>query len=248
MGLFNLSKPPPADDDRPRAARATAPVDAVEKVRTRTRQRLIGAVVLLGIGVIGFPLLFESQPRPIPIDIPIDIPKPEAVPPLVLPEPTAATADQVGAAPPAAEASAALTSDVAEVPAEPASAAASPAPAPAPALAPASASAASPTSPSPPTPSAAALPAPVPASAAASAAERELRYVVQVGAFVEPEAAQDVRRKLEKLGMKTYAQVAQTNAGRRTRVRLGPFTTRAEADKALARAQKAGIDAVVLKL
>lgn len=244
MGLFNLSKPPPADDDRPRAARATAPVDAVEKVRTRTRQRLIGAVVLLGIGVIGFPLLFESQPRPIPIDIPIDIPKPEAVPPLVLPEPTAATAEKVDAAPPAAEASAALTSDVAEVPAEPASAAASPAPA----SASASASAASPTSPSPPTPSAAALPAPVPASAAASAAERELRYVVQVGAFVEPEAAQDVRRKLEKLGMKTYAQVAQTNAGRRTRVRLGPFTTRAEADKALARAQKAGIDAVVLKL
>jgi DedD protein len=34
----------------------------------------MGATVLLLVGVIGFPLLFETQPRPIPVDLPIEIP------------------------------------------------------------------------------------------------------------------------------------------------------------------------------
>ena len=52
-----------------------APADAVQQARTRARQRLIGAVVLLAIGIIGFPLVFETQPRPIPVDVPIEIPR-----------------------------------------------------------------------------------------------------------------------------------------------------------------------------
>ncbi|MET0382107.1 MAG: hypothetical protein ABW032_01665, partial [Burkholderiaceae bacterium] len=48
--------------------------DAVREARARARRRLMGATVLLLIGVIGFPLLFETQPRPIPVDLPIDIP------------------------------------------------------------------------------------------------------------------------------------------------------------------------------
>ncbi len=53
------------------------PADAAEamrEVRARARTRLMGATVLLLIGVIGFPLLFETQPRPIPVDLPIEIP------------------------------------------------------------------------------------------------------------------------------------------------------------------------------
>jgi DedD protein len=59
------------------AAAMAAPADAAEAVRearARARRRLMGATVLLLIGVIGFPLLFESQPRPIPVDLPIEIP------------------------------------------------------------------------------------------------------------------------------------------------------------------------------
>ncbi len=239
MGLSNLFKRKPADDARAGSARPAA-VDPVEKVRTRTRQRLIGAVVLLTIGVIGFPLLFESQPRPIPVDIPIVIPRQEAASPLVLPAPpvTAAPSVEPPAAPEAASA-VAPTQEVA-MPAETASAAVVPEviPVPAPAAA---------ALPPEPTPSASAA-ADRPAAAAASAADSPVRFVVQVGAFVDPEAAREVRQKVEKLGMKTYAQVAQTNAGKRTRVRIGPFATRAEADKVLARARDAGIEAVVLKL
>jgi len=41
----------------------------VEAMRVRARRRLIGMVVLVGAGVIGFPWLFETQPRPMAIDI-----------------------------------------------------------------------------------------------------------------------------------------------------------------------------------
>jgi DedD protein len=64
----------------------------VQAARTRARRRLIGAAALLGVGVVGFPLLFETQPRPIPVDIPIEIPRKEAAPSLPLPPPRTASA------------------------------------------------------------------------------------------------------------------------------------------------------------
>jgi len=42
--------------------------------------------------------------------------------------------------------------------------------------------------------------------------------------------------------------VAETAAGNRIRVRVGPFATRDEADKVLAKAKAAGLNAVVLTL
>ena len=70
----------------PSAANARLePADAVRLARVKARQRLIGAIVLLGIGILGFPLVFETQPRPIPVDIPIEIPRREAMPPLAMP-------------------------------------------------------------------------------------------------------------------------------------------------------------------
>jgi len=63
-------------------ATMAAPADAAEAVRdarARARRRLMGATVLLLVGVIGFPLLFETQPRPIPVDLPIEIPARNAV-------------------------------------------------------------------------------------------------------------------------------------------------------------------------
>lgn len=75
-----------------------------------------------------------------------------------------------------------------------------------------------------------------------------MRFVVQVGAFAEADSAREARAKVEKLGLKTYTQVAQTPSGSRIRVRVGPFASRAEADAALARARGAGLAAVVLAL
>ena len=69
------------------AAAAGDSAQALDAARMRARRRLIGAVVLLGIGVIAFPLLFETQPRPIPVDIPIEIPRKDNAPALVVPAP-----------------------------------------------------------------------------------------------------------------------------------------------------------------
>ena len=54
---------------------------SIETVRRRARHRLLGATVLVLAGVIGFPLLFESQPRLVPVDFEIDIPSRQAAKP-----------------------------------------------------------------------------------------------------------------------------------------------------------------------
>lgn len=87
MGLFSFLQGSSAAD----APRAGA-VDPVQAARTRARRRLIGAAALLGVGVVGFPLLFETQPRPIPVDITIEIPRKEGAPSLPLPPPRTASA------------------------------------------------------------------------------------------------------------------------------------------------------------
>jgi DedD protein len=71
---------------------------------------------------------------------------------------------------------------------------------------------------------------------------------VQVGAFAETARAREARQKLEKAGLKTYTQVAETKEGKRIRVRLGPFESRAEADKAAAKVKGLDLPATVLAL
>jgi len=110
MGLFSFLQGSSAAD----APRAGTP-DPVQAARTRARRRLIGAAALLGVGVVGFPLLFETQPRPIPVDIAIEIPKKEGAPSLPLPPPRTASA-----APATARVSGGVTSERSAAPREPA--------------------------------------------------------------------------------------------------------------------------------
>ena len=60
--------------------------------------------------------------------------------------------------------------------------------------------------------------------------------------------AREARQTLEKAGLKTYTQVADTKEGKRIRVRVGPFETRAEADKAAAKVKTLDLPASVLTL
>jgi DedD protein len=87
-----------------------------------------------------------------------------------------------------------------------------------------------------------------PASAAPASAATSGRFVVQVGAFTDAAAAKEARAKVEKLGMKSYTQVAETPSGARTRVRVGPFATRDEAERAAARLKAAALPTVILTL
>jgi DedD protein len=228
---------------------AGSPADAADPVavaRTRARRRLIGAVVLLGIGIIAFPLVFETQPRPVPVDIAIEIPRKDAVPPLQMPASAPAKSEALAPAPP---------------PASSPPVAAEPAPAPRAEAVPQPEAPPAPVAkPAPPPAKAAVAEAPKPAAKDDASRARALlegkapavasgaRFVVQVGAFADASAARETRLKVEKLGLKTYTQVAETSSGNRTRVRIGPFASREEAERVLGRTKAAGIDGVVLTL
>ena len=71
---------------------------------------------------------------------------------------------------------------------------------------------------------------------------------MQVGAFADTAKANAARRKLEAAGLKTYTHVAETKEGKRTRVRVGPFPTRAEADQVAAKVKGLSLQASVLTL
>lgn len=268
------------DNTKPAKRSRNAQAESIDAMRRRARHRLIGAAVLVLLGIVGFPLLFDTQPRPIAVDIPIDIPDRNKVAPLVVPAvPPAAVASASGGSPartpPVTDAPVASTSAVAGLDAGEEVVSAKPA-----------ARASVPVLPIPPVPrvepraeakpdarqelkpeAKPAAPEPKPAartddsararallegreaSAAATAVKAEEgRVIVQVGAFADADKARDTRAKLERAGLKTYTQVVDTKDGKRTRVRVGPYANRAEADKAAAQIKSMGLSASVLAL
>ena len=280
---------------------------SVEVMRKHAKHRLMGASVLVLLGVVGFPLLFDTQPRPIAVDIPIEIPGKNTVKPLAIPAPAVATAPAAAAAPAAP----------ATAPAETVAAAASlspkeeifPSKSPPALVVPALPAINKEAKPEPrreakaevkpkaiaepkaeakteakadvttegkppakPQVKAEAKPAPKPAAmdndgaraiallngtatpqlpkaagdTKAAAAETKGRMVVQVGAFADTAKADETRLKLEKAGLKTYTQVAETKDGKRIRVRVGPFASKAEAEKAINKIRSLDLPVAIL--
>jgi DedD protein len=259
MGLLSKFKSSAGGAKVARAGASTDANELVRDARARARRRLIGAALLLGLGIIGFPLLFETQPRPIAVDIPIEIPSREAVAPLQSPAPRPVRNAPAVAPKPPADASSGNTSTAGTPdPRSTAEAAATPEVKPEPAPMPKPPAQAKPAEPprvaesKPARPveaaPAEARPAPKPADAAATGATDDGRFVVQIGAFAEAASARDARLKVEAMGLKTYTQVIESSSGRRIRVRIGPYATKAEADKAAARVKSGGLQAAVLKL
>jgi len=71
-------------------------------------------------------------------------------------------------------------------------------------------------------------------------------FAVQVGAFADAAAATALRDKLRSAGFNAFTDSVGTDAGTRTRVRVGPAMNRAEADALNAQVKaKAGIDGLV---
>jgi DedD protein len=263
-------------------AGASAPLESVETMRRRARHRLIGAAVLVLIAVVGFPLVFDTQPRPVSVDVPIQIPDRAKVKSLVLP------AAASGAAAPAASGSLAMSAPV-----RPDAPVAAPASTKAPQVAaqasldpreeivtgtadskqarpvgnPASAATGIEAKREP-----GAAPkietkgdVKVPATKPGDDGSRALalldgkdvpkpaaaggeRFIVQVGAFADADKARETRLKVERVGLTTYTQVIDSPEGKRTRVRVGPFASRAEADKAAAKIRELDLPASILTL
>lgn len=245
--------------------------DSVEDLRRRAKHRLIGAAVLVLIGVIGFPMLFDKQPRPIAVDTAIEIPDKAKAKPLAIPAPPvapAASPEAVAPLPLAAEAAVAAKNE-GKVPQAPVL------------VAPVAPKVIAKPEPRLPEKTlakvvekpvekplekhvekAAPVVKPVPKVAESTKAQallegkdadkktdaQEGRFVVQVGAFADAARAREVRLKVEHTGLKTYTHVAETKEGARIRVRVGPFSTRAEADKAAQKIKKVDLPAAILTL
>jgi DedD protein len=245
MAFFKMRK---GGDESPATRR---PAESIEAMRKRARHRLIGAGVLVLLGIIGFPLLFDTQPRPIAVDIPIEIPDRDKVKPLAAPAQRPAQAPVVSGPVTVAPTPPAVPETLPVVPSSAPAAASAEAPPPARAE----------TKPEPqPEPKAAAKPASRNDNGAkakallegktahVAAASAEGRFVVQVGAFADPAKARETRLKVERAGLKTYTNVAETKGGKRVRVRVGPFGTRAEADKAAGKLKGLDLPAAILAL
>lgn len=268
MGLFSKSNAS-SPEARPGSG-AASDADIVREARTSARRRLIGAALLLGIGIIGFPLLFETQPRPIPVDIRIDIPSKEGAAPLTAPasrvaelQGSPAPGQRPADTPPSA--SGVVEREVME-PALPPTARAPATPPASTTPASAFAAASKPAEPRPlpkpvdkPSEKVAAKPVDKPAdkpadkavaaaSSATPATADDGRFVVQIGAFAEVESAREARMKVERMGLKTYTQVIESPSGRRIRVRVGPYPNKAEAEKAANKIKSGGLQAAILVL
>jgi DedD protein len=271
-------------------ATAQPPLESVEGMRRRARHRLIGAAVLVLVAVVGFPLVFDTQPRPVAVDVPILIPDKTKVKPLALPSTGAETKAPVTApvvaaseaarkeAPPtapavpkppqvAAQASLDAKEEIVTGNADskppkatikPASSAATgevkrePAPAP---------KAETRTETKAESKAEAKVPAAKPADdgnraralldgkdEAKPAAADAGRFIVQIGAFADADKAREARLKVERAGVTTYTQVVETPEGKRTRVRVGPFSSKAEAEKAAAKIRGLDLPAAILTL
>ncbi|MEX1167354.1 MAG: SPOR domain-containing protein [Hydrogenophaga sp.] len=246
---------------------SATPPQTIEVVRRRARHRLIGAAILVLVGVLGFPLLFDTEPRPVAGDIPIEIPSRTSTSVVAKAE-IAAPKENPAVLPKAEKPLSAkegldTREEVVESVAPPKSA------------------------PMEPVDNAAARDAAKKAQkeaarnkakeqdrvkegqlAVADKAKNEAaeaarakalleakappagneRLVVQVGAFADPTSARTARLTLERAGMTTYTHVAETAAGKLIRVRVGPYASRAEADKAAAKVKTLGLPARILAL
>jgi DedD protein len=215
MAFFKFRLPGQTTSE-PQGTHSNSPAESVDALRRRARHRLIGASVLVILGVVGFPLLFDTQPRPVSVDIAVNIPDRATAKPLV---------DTSKSKPLAA--SAGLDAKEEVVPADK-----------------------SETKPSvkPEALVAAPAPVPVPEAKPSDAQDTGARFVVQIGAFNDEAKVREVRTKVEKEGIKTYTNIAQTKEGPRTRVRVGPFTSRDEADKVARKIKQLQLQPQVLTL
>jgi len=281
----------PANASAVSDAHSAAPGESVEAIRRRARHRLIGAVVLVFVAVVAFPLIFDAQPRPVAVDTPIIIPDRQNTPALAVGQPVPAA--QAPAKPLLSPSPAAASSSgpvAATVNAASAASTAGTAPQ---ALPPGASSVPAPASLDPGkeevvAPSAAPKAAPAASAKADSKTDSKTEHkaehgsdnktasksaskpsddglkakallegkdsaagkvIIQVGAFSDEAKVREVRRKLEQAGLKTYTQTIEGKDGKRsTRVRVGPFDSRAEADKAAARVRKLDLPANLIAL
>lgn len=229
------------------------------RLKKRARQRLLGAATLLFGAAIILPLVLDQAPRPLSSDIAITMPgsspnvapKPVAPPISVTPVPSVAASTE--AAPVTKPESAIGIEPTPAVMAQPDQNVAPKA-----VLEPFSdhkpkeskSKDSKPATTEKPTPVSPAKPViaketPAATHSPADPAVTTRHYVVQLGAFSSAENVRQLRERLNAVGVISYTENMKGGA---TRVRVGPFAERDQADKVLAKINAAGVQAQIVSL
>jgi DedD protein len=232
---FSRSQPREAGEEPAEAGGRPAEArDPEAELRIQTRRRLIGAALLLLAAVIVLPMLLDTAPRPVPEEIAITVVSPppaaraQADKPPAVDEKIAEPAPLRSGPPPAA--SEAAPAEASTKAAKPAESAEPPEPA----------KVGEPTKPEPPPQT---LP---PVQAAAAAAPAAEKFVVQVAAMSTPAGADELVARLVKGGFTAYVEGVTTAEGTLHRVRVGPFASRGDAQRAVGKLKAAGYKATLV--
>lgn len=249
-----------------RASHASGEADPVLPEKKRARRRLVGAIALAVAVAVGLPMILDTEPKPLASDIAIQIPAKDK------PVQAAASAVAASAALDPAEqiVTAALPLKAAPAAAPPVTAA-EPAPelaegpvplvVEAPRKAALKAEAKIDTKPTPKVETrqeaskpdtlkqggdAARAMAILDGKSTPPAAER--KFALQVAALATQDKVDELQSRLKDAGLASYTQKTSSPAGERIRVRLGPFGSKEEAEKARAKLVNIGLSGTLVPL
>ena len=244
---------PNARSNRKQGNKREAAVDPVLPEKKRARRRLVGAIALVLAAVIGLPMILDSEPKPLGDDINIQIPSKEtsALPSksAVVQKTSQATVaaslnpeeEVLETATPKAEVKVAEPEKKSQPPVVKAD---SP-------EAKAAAAKAAVTVPATAKPEHAGDAVRAKAilegkATPAAAPKASGKLVLQVAALASQDKVNELQKKLQGAGLKSYTQKVATESGERIRVRIGPFANAAEAEKARAKLDKIGLTAKLI--
>lgn len=185
------------------------------QLKKRARRRLVGAIALVLVVVIFLPMVLDNEPKPVSENIAINIP-----PPPVATELSDEGEEEISAETPSATSSGPLRfkpveqSSEAEQPAE---------------------EEREPVTSTPAQQKPAAVKPPAeskPVSTTSSSTSSNGGYVVQLGAFSDGGNAERLAKTVRENRFDVYTEAVTTSGGKRTRVRVGPYPTRAAAEQA----------------
>lgn len=239
-------------------------LDPVLPEKKRARRRLIGAVALVLAAVIGLPMVLDSEPKPLADDIAIQIPSKDKPAGGAI-----ARTDTPSASKISASASLDAKEEVVEAPAPVEKDAHAAAPAEAakakdeakaadhapkasdktasPVVTKAEPKSADAHDKSDKTDDALRAKALLEGKPDPKAAEKKPgKYVIQVAALATKEKVDELQGKLKGAGIKSYTEKIATASGDRTRIRVGPFASKEEAERAKAKIVKIGLNGTLV--
>lgn len=78
------------------------------------------------------------------------------------------------------------------------------------------------------------------------AEKKPMKFTVQVAALASTEKVNELQDRLKNAGIRSYTQKVATASGERIRIRVGPFASKEEADKARAQLSALGLNGTVV--